>query len=76
MSINRPDPGESYADFKARRAAWMREYRARGCRQVEAAESVEVIEKLGYVPIERVEMVLSPWTTDEHGNAARQLRGT
>jgi hypothetical protein len=29
MSINRPNPGETDAQFKARRAAWMRDWKAK-----------------------------------------------
>lgn len=66
MSINAPDPGESWEDFKARRAAYRQERRALG---------LDVMNPHSYAPIEPTRMVLTAWAMDEYGNVARQLRG-
>jgi hypothetical protein len=70
MSINRPEPGETDEQFKARRAAWMRAYNAKKPKRVRAPRPGQ------YVKADRpARMVLSPWTVDRNGVMSRELRG-
>jgi hypothetical protein len=69
MSINRPDPGETDEQFKARRAAWMKAWR-------DSKPKVQRAPRLNtYVPSDPVRMVLSPWTVEPNGVMSRELRG-
>jgi hypothetical protein len=72
LSINRPDPGETDEQFKARRAAWMKSWRDKKAKPIEAKPK-----RTGeYVPASRpAVMVLSPWTVEPNGVMSRELRG-
>jgi hypothetical protein len=70
VSINRPEPGETDEQFKARRAAWMKSWRDSKPKRVRAP-------RVGtYRPASRpARMVLSPWTVERNGVMSRELRG-
>jgi hypothetical protein len=70
MSINRPEPGETDEQFKARRAAWMKAWRNGKPKRVRAPRIGQ------YRPASRpARMVLSPWTVERNGVMSRELRG-
>jgi hypothetical protein len=72
MSINRPEPGETAEQFKARRALYMRDWYGKK-RKPKKARAPRLGE---YVPASRpARMVLSPWTVERNGVMSRELRG-
>jgi hypothetical protein len=70
VSINRPDPGETDEQFKARRAAWMKAWKAKRPKKARSPRLHT------YRPSEPARMVLSPWTVERNGVMSRELRGT
>jgi hypothetical protein len=69
VSINRPDPGETDEQFKARRAAWMKAWKAKRPKKARPPRLHT------YRPSAPARMVLSPWTVERNGVMSRELRG-